>query len=91
MITPKKTFQEDAKALKQLHEVVETKFFIQVAKDTLLQIVLDTPDEHDQIRAIGHYHRIMGAKHAIHALLGMAEVKKPETSRQSVGNLQTNK
>lgn len=91
MITPKKTFQEDGKAVKQFQEIADSRLVVSVCKDTLLQFVLDTPDVTDPVLAIGHYHRIMGAKHAIQSLLGMAEVKKPEPNRQSVGNLQTNK
>jgi len=76
-LQPKKSFHENGVAVKQHLETVDSASFIEAAKVTILQIVMELPETPDPTTALAAYHRLIGARVYMNGLLNLAEKVEP--------------
>lgn len=86
-MTPKARLIEDKDAAKFIRQVVEDRRFQYAAEVALLEMIRNQPDTTNQVDAVAHYNRMVGARTVLAMLATIADQPKPLEPFASTANL----
>ena len=89
-MTPKARLLADKDLTKFVRQVTDDHRFLTAADAALLELVRSLPDTTNQVDAVAHFNRIVGARNFLAGLLTVADQSKPLPVPDSTAKLNYN-